>query len=151
MLSEGHALCPDEQTDYYVLSLREMEKDKKQICIPRAPDRAKLLFHKLASLLRNVGNVVSALCRLQSLSSSRRVCRQWLRQLQCAAECCTPHTRPVLLSWRLCTNFAEYIRRFATFSAHSSAGLAQLQTRLGPLSLPGTQSDDENCRADDGC
>ena len=58
----------------------------------------------------------------QQCRSLQEGARAGLRQLQATAYCCTLCIQPVLLSWRLCTKFAEYIRRFATFSSYSLPG-----------------------------
>ena len=52
----------------------------------------------------------SADCKVQAPVAAR-VCSGALAAA--VLQCCTPG--PVLLSWPLCTNFAEYIQRFATF------------------------------------
>ena len=66
--------------------------------------------------------------------------RVGLRQLrmQAPADCCKRHNRPVLISWLQCTNFAEYVRRFATFSAQHTIQYTWLSA-----------ADDGNCRVEE--
>ena len=59
-----------------------------------------------------------------SLKDGDRVELRQLR-MQAPAGSCRRHNWPVLISWWQCTNFSEYVRRFATFSAQHNIHLAQ--------------------------